>query len=338
MTASQATSTRPAVFFVAGFGDQIMSLPAMRALSGIFPGGFQLFLGEGMLSFFYQDLTISSITRAWYADVRKRRIDVDRILPRALPCDTFVALSPWTSPSVLDLASRLGARRTVGHLGAVDERVTHAEDAHMFDLLFAVAATLRPQLQFEAFAYPPRFSAAAEAAALRFVRAHVQPGQRILFVHPETHTDKMWSAAAMSWVLQRFLDDHPDYVVFVASVGWYPLALTRHWDRIVLLDEHLELLMAAMRYADLFLGVDSCFLHAADLFRVPGVGLFGPTAPQRWGFRLSPHGRSVWGRGSMHAIAREDVLEALRACARAARADGVPQAAPADAAANAAWS
>jgi len=52
-------------------------------------------------------------------------------------------------------------------------------------------------------------------------------------------------------------------------------------------------------------------LHAADLFRVPGVGLFGPTDPYRWGFRLSPHGRSIWGMGMMEAISREAVLEAL---------------------------
>lgn len=327
MTPTIAGGERPAVFFVAGFGDQVMSLPAMRALSAIFPNGLQLLLGEGMLSFFYRGLPVRDVTRVWYADFADRRIDVERILPRARSCDFFIGLSPWVSPSVVELAARLGARRTLGHMDGFDDVLPYDSRVHMFDLLFSIPQRLRSDLSLDDFSYPPRFSPAAEAAALRFVREHVPPGHRILFVHPETHTEKMWSQASLSWVLQRFLDMHSDVTVFVASVMWYPLALTRHWDRIVLVDEHLELVLAALRYADLFLGVDSCFLHAADLYRIAGVGLFGPTAPHRWGFRLSPRGRSVWGDGSMRAIEREAVLEALLETAEEIESGGVDTAA-----------
>jgi len=41
---------RPAVFFVDGFGDQLIALPAMRALEALFPREIQLLLDEGMLS------------------------------------------------------------------------------------------------------------------------------------------------------------------------------------------------------------------------------------------------------------------------------------------------
>jgi ADP-heptose:LPS heptosyltransferase len=56
-----------------------------------------------------------------------------------------------------------------------------------------------------------------------------------------------------------------------------------------------------VRSADAFLGVDSCMLHAADLFRVPSVGLFGPTRPSEFGLRFARH-RIADGRGSMAAL------------------------------------
>lgn len=42
-----------------------------------------------------------------------------------------------------------------------------------------------------------------------------------------------------------------------------------------------------VRYVDVFVGVNSCFLQAADLWRTSGVGLFGATEVHEFGFRLS---------------------------------------------------
>ncbi len=301
---------KPAVFFVNGFGDQLMSLPAMRALATIFPRGMQLLLGEGMLSFFYRGLPFSEATRVWWDSFEDKRIDVERSMRESQPCDLFLCVSPWGSPSVVELAHRMGASRTVGHFTMFDE-VVPLDSTHMFDVIFSAAQALRHDLRFDDYAYPPRFSPAAEKAAVRFIEKHIPAGKQILFVHPESHTPKMWDPASLAWVLQRFLDANPNFVVLIASVSWYPLLLPNHWNRLVLIDEHLELVLAILRWADLFLGIDSCFLHAADLYRIPGVGLFGPTQPQRWGFRLSPHAQCIWGNGSMEGVRPEAVLEAL---------------------------
>jgi len=50
-------------------------------------------------------------------------------------------------------------------------------------------------------------------------------------------------------------------------------------------------------------------LHAADLARVPGVGLFGPTHPATWGFRFAPHRHLA--RSAMADITAQDVLDAM---------------------------
>ena len=301
----------PAVFFVNGFGDQVMALPTMRALATLFPQGMQLLLGEGMLSFFYRGLPVGEPSRVWWANFDEIRIDVERTAQSAGPCDLFLSLSTWSSPSVSELARKLKARCTVGFFETFDEFVAVDEPAHMCDRLFSIPQRLQPALRVEDFSWAPRFSAAAENAAERFVRKRVPPGHRILFVHPETLTYKMWSPAHFSWVVERFLEARPDFTVFVASLHCYPLQIERNRDRVVFVDEHLELVLSILRHADLFLGIDSCFLHAADLFRITGVGLFGPTDPRVWGFRLSPHARCIYGNGTMEPIRREDVFEAM---------------------------
>jgi hypothetical protein len=302
---------RPAVFVVNGLGDQLIALPAMRALGAIFPGGIQLLLGEGMFSFFYRGLPVGEGVRVRWFDYDKRIIDVERTVAGTAPCDVFVCLSTWAAPSVVELAHRMWANWSVGFFGVFDEVVPVNESGHMFDRLFAIPQHFRPDLRLDDFSYPPSLSTAAEEAAKRFVGKCFVPGDRLLFIHPETLPDKMWSPASFSWVVAHFLEAHPEFKVFVSSVKPYPLDLDRHRHHVVWADDHLELALAMLRHADLFLGIDSCFLHAADLFRVPGVGLFGPTDPHQWGFRLSPRTQSIWGKGSMEGIRRGLVLDAL---------------------------
>ena len=309
MIPSVSGCPRAAVLIVNGFGDQLISVPAMRALGTLFPNPLQLILGEGMLSLFYRDVPVGAgITRAWWANRSEMKLDVERIMLRAEPCDLFICLSTWATPSVLDLSRRLGARRTVGCFDSFDEQPSVDGTMHMFDKIFAIPRHLEPSIRFEGFSGPPVFSPAAEGAAARFIAANRSAGERLLFVHPETLPEKMWAREQFAWVIERFLEARPFYKVLVSSLA--PFHLGFHGGRVIPVDTHLELTLAMMRHVDLFLGVDSCFLHAADLFRVPGVGLFGPTAPGRWGFRLSPRFRHISGE-SMDRICRESVLDAL---------------------------
>jgi ADP-heptose:LPS heptosyltransferase len=309
------TFERPAVFFVNAFGDQLITLPAVRALASLFPNGIQLLLGEGMCSFLYGGLAVRECpVRVRWENFDEKKIDVERIAPHTENCDLFLCLSTFSSPSLLDLAHRMGARWTMGWFDIFDQSVPFDPTKHWFDLYFEFPKQFRSELCFDDFSSPPSCSAAAKRAAQLFVHKHVAVGSRILFVHPETKPEKMWDRAAFSWVLEQFLEEHPEFVVFTTSVNPYPLDLGCHAHRAVWVDEHLELAFAIMSHADLFLGIDSCFLHAADLWRLPGVALFGASEasdPKQWGFRLSPRTRLVSAEKSLDRIQREDVLTAL---------------------------
>lgn len=307
---------RPAAFIVNRLGDQLFSLPTMRALGSLFPDGIQLFLGEDMRAFFYQGLPVSQPVIVRWASDNQHSMDVDRTARAAAPCDLLVCLSPDPWTFVGPLAERLGATWTVGYGEGLHDQLQR-DRTHAFDRLFAIARRLEPALRFDDFSEPPTFSRAAEAAAVRFLESARGAWPHVLFVHPETAPERMWERERLAWVLDRFLRERNDFMVLVASLE--PIDLGGPHDRIRWIDQHLELTLALMRHMDLFLGIDSCFLHAADMYRVPGVALFGPTLDWEKGFRLSPNGRHVTAE-TMDAIRREDVLDALLDVA-----SGIPQ-------------
>ena len=302
---------RVGVFHVNGLGDQIIAWPTLRALRSLFTGDLELWLGFGMHGALYRDVQMNALGRVFWADKPKRILDVSKIVSDRPPLDLFISVSDWGSPSVVEIGRRLGARRTVGLEGPFDE-LAPAVSGNMFDRLFSVARHFNPALTLEQFAEPPRFSVAAEDAARRFVAEQRRPGERILFVHPETKADKMWSRDGFEFVLSRFLDAKPDVRLFLTSVKPFDLDLGVHQSRLVWVDAHFELALAIARHADLFLGVDSAFLHASDLFRTPGVGLFGPTSELDWGFRFARPSLCVsTGGAPMSELSAQCVLAAL---------------------------
>jgi ADP-heptose:LPS heptosyltransferase len=180
------------------------------------------------------------------------------------------------------------------------------------DQAFDLPRVLDDTLPIEDFAGPPELLDEAQRVASR-LRSVIPRDCRLLALHAETKPAKMWPAERFSAVLDWLL--HRDPSVVVAELGWQDVGLDygRHEHRVVRCRSlPLPLAMAFVGTADLFLGVDSCFLHAADLYRVPGVGLFGPSRSHEFGFRFAPH-RHVDGNGRMDAIQVEPVIEAIEA-------------------------
>ena len=126
---------RPAVFLVNGLGDELIALPAIRALATIFRRGLQILLGEGMHSFFYRGLRVSERVHVWWSDHEKRVIDVECTLAGTGPCNLFVCLSTWATPSAVVLARRMGATWSIGYSDILDELVPVTGSANMFDQL-----------------------------------------------------------------------------------------------------------------------------------------------------------------------------------------------------------
>lgn len=305
-------SKHPVVFFSNGLGDTILALPALRALQTLFGRGLQLVCDAGPHELILSELRMKKVPTAMRRNVPDwtREFDVDKVAAEIRQCDFFISLVPWQSASLKRLLDRLAPVDSIGMFADYTICIPRDFTKHAADLSFDIPKRLDTSLRFEDFCEPPRLSLRSRKVAER-VRRLVPSDYRILVVHADTGANKMWPTERFGEVLDVFLDRHPDFLCFLVGNARQPLDSGRHGDRIVpCYGLALDASMRIVELADIFLGVDSSMLHAADFFRISSVGLFGETSPVEFGFRVTPVGIICKGK-TMSCIRTEEVLGAL---------------------------
>ena len=265
---------------------------------------------------FFSDLPLAQMIKlAIWQDTGGIHFNVEDITLQLRNCDPLFSLVPWTSYLLSTWVASLAPRISIGFFPYFDITLSNDHKKHSADLAFDVPKFLKSSLKLEHYAGPPTLPKSAVVAASQ-LRSILRPSTKIIAVHAETQKGKMWSSDHFIEVLNKFLEREKQYVAFVIGQDYQPLDLGKHKERIISCDGlPLPVACALVAQADLFLGVDSCMLHVADLNRVPGVGLFGPTNCQEWGFRFGPH-RHICGTNTMDDITPENVLKALEECCK----------------------
>ncbi|BBX64162.1 hypothetical protein MSAS_33360 [Mycobacterium saskatchewanense] len=316
---------RPAVYFSTLIGDSVLALPTLRALAELFTAPLTLICPRVAFDLCFRevssrliDVTGAPPGGAALGPPSNRRLDYDTLAAEIGPIDVFINVVPWEVPSNVfggGLRQRLAPATSIGFpTGDAYDIVVPRDLPHAADLTFKLARLFEPSARIETYAQPVPVPAAAEGEA-RAVRAAVPAGTKVLVVHADTNwIKKRWPVTRFIDLLDRFLARHHDYVAWVVGMGQEELNVGRERDRVFpYLGVPLDLAMGMVARADLFVGIDSCMLHAADLARVPGVGLFGPTAPATWGFRFAPHQHVA--RSAMADITVDEVLSAVECLA-----------------------
>lgn len=303
-------ASNPVVFFANGLGDHFLNLPTIRALGKIFQGRMTLVSAEGEQGFLWGDVTLRRVIETRFSRVNGRReFPANDLSAQIGECDLFISLVPWHSKSLGDLVCNLSPDFSVGFHDSFDLSLPLDFSKHSADLAFDVVRHFDTDSQWHHFAQPPVYPEDAKQM-VNDIR-QTSDGFRALALHVDTLAEKMWSTDRFASAISIFLENHPEFMTFI--LGWNDYGLDRgpHDDRIVPLH---KLKLAPSWYlvgsADLFLGVDSCFLHAADFSRVPSVGLFGPTNHKEFGFKLAPN-ITLQANGSMDFIEVADVVLAL---------------------------
>ena len=310
------------MFFSNGKGDRLLSLPALRALVALFGKRLTLLCDCGAASFFRSELELKEIVEITDHGTR-REFDVGRATAAVKGCDLLLSLVPWSSEALDQFIRATASRLSVGFGPSFDVPLARDFRKHAADLAFDLPLFLDPSLGIGAFAGPLRFERGVHRRA-RHMLAPLPTSIRVLTLHADTFQEKTWQAHRMKEVIDRFLASHRDFVVIV--VGMEDCTFHGDRSRARVLDccrLPLDLTMQLVGLSDLFLGVDSCMLHAADLGRVPGVGLFGGTRSAEFGFRFGPH-RHI-DAGSMDEIAVDDVLTALIEVSRISHRSRLPR-------------
>jgi len=297
----------PVAFFLHGAGDALLALPALRALAAMFEGRLTLVCERSIQELLFHQLPVRravhiGATAPAGGDWPRAcdfTFDGERIAREAGACDMFLALAPWRSKSLERLVDSLAPEWTVGLGEGWDVALPRRPDRHASAHVFEVARLFDPALEVEPFSGPPAFSAAARERAAEIVGLFPK-GRRILALHNDTQARKTWDGGRLEGAVRGFLSRHSDF--WAVSLGLD--RPRKEWDDLRFVPCNglpLDTSMCILQAADLFLGVDSCMLHLADLCRIPSVGLFGPTRLSEFGCRFAPHCH-VDGGGAMAGV------------------------------------
>ena len=300
---------KPIVFFINGLGDHILTLPALRALANIFPSRLSLVCCPGMLELFFSELPLATVVECT-VDEATRSFDCYTVASAVGECDLFLSLTPWHSSSLTELLGLLRPKSSVGYFSQFEHRLARDYSKHAADLAFDLPSYFVPSLKLEEYSAPPRLPPAAWAGA-RSILSWVPSSFRRLAVHVDTTEQKMWYTDRFESALDQFLKNHPEFLVFLVGSGGLSCAGSRYAERIIpTYGVPVAVAFWLVATSHLFLGIDSCMLHVADIFRVPSVGLFGPTSSVEFGCRFAPH-RHLCGDGSLDTIQPAAVVDGL---------------------------
>ena len=307
------SAEHPLAFFCNGYGDTFLNLPALRALSRLFEGRLTLVCRQGPDLFCFDDLAVHRrITLDARFNGKDYEFDAVAAANEIGQCDLFLSLVPWRSSSLSNLLEAWDGIVSIGFFENYTRRLLLDYDKPSADLAFDIVRSLRPDYQLHDFIEPLRYPT-ERRQDVREIFSMLEPGTKPLSVHMDTREDKNWDENRWVESLDAFLDKHTEFLALL--VGSPERAVdTAQWrnaNRVIpCYGLSLPSSCCLVAESDLFIGIDSCMLHVADMARVPGVGLFGPTNAKEFGFYIGPH-IMIQADGSMDKIDVAMVAEAL---------------------------
>ena len=301
----------PVVFFVNGLGDCILNLPALRAITALFEGKSVLICEEGEHSYLFEELPVRKLVLLKNTGRPAGSHMSTRTICRELQdCDLFISLVPWMSNSLKAVLASLGQCTTIGFFPEYSVHVPLDFTKHSADLAFDVVRTISADCAIEGHLRRPRFSPLA-VLLVEQIKKLLPIGARFLAVHPDSALEKMWNSNRLRTAIESFLELRKEFYAFVVGYKRVRLDTGRCADRVIpCYQKGFTFSSCLVAHADLFLGIDSCYLHVADFAEVPGVGLFGPTDAAEFGFRVGPH-ITIQARRQMQEIQIDSVVAAL---------------------------
>ena len=301
----------PALILFNARGDYLLNLPAVRAITSLFGERLTLIVRRGVPDVFYRDVEVGRFIETdldFSEQSLDARFNATELAHEMGHCDLLLSLNSWYARPMQQLLATAQPSYSIGFHTPFDHSLPLDFGIHNADLGFTLSQALDPSLSIEDFAGPPCLDGGAAAWADDLV--HQLPESSLLItLHGESKADKSWKTDRFVSVLDHILERLPNAWVFDVGQERIAYDVGAHRDRVIpATGMPLTHAMAIVSRSRFFLGVDSCFLHAADLFRVPGLALFGPTEPHEFGFRFAPS-RHV-KRDRMDDIGVTDVIAA----------------------------
>lgn len=281
----------PYIFFCNAIGDYIMALPTLRALNQLFEGRLSIVYNSNKINeYLLSEFNFRcSIGIEFNHSDGERRFDPVLLSDKMQDCDLFLYLNTWIySEDIRILLNGLPLlKKSAGYYSCFSNQIPYSTAIHNFDLYFRMVHLFDKKLSIENFSHPPKLNEAYENIYTQVKKTKLRSVQ-YLSVHFDSEPEKSIESHLYRPFLEKILDDNSD--IFIIPLGLEKIKLAEKYeDRIINFGKPLPFLIATayLSCSDYFIGVDSCFLHLADLFQVPSTGLFGPTSEVEFGFRFN---------------------------------------------------
>jgi hypothetical protein len=300
------------IFFVNGLGDALMALPTLRAITEIFHGKVTLICQKDPEPSWFYELKLKKIFKIKTRIIKNGfTFQYKPLIDELVNCDIFISLVTWQSEALNSLINYINPKLTMGFFPNYDVYFPIKNTVNMFDQNFMNAQFFNQKLQLTTYATPPIIPENIMELCI-LLKKKLLPSKRLLAIQVETVINKMWPIQNFKIVINQFLEENQDYSIAVVGHKYFPLDQGIYQNRIIgFFGMPVEIGYAMVSLSDLFIGIDSCMLHAADLFNIPSIGLFGPTNEKRFGSRFCYH-QHMLGYGNMKNIKVIDVLETLK--------------------------
>jgi len=291
----------PVVLFANAIGDHVIFTPTIRALAKMFPGRITLVALPNVVSTFFAEISFRNVIELksktttlsnWNLGTQPgdiQNFDVEILEPLLQEMDLFISPNYWFSTPIENLIKAISPCAVIGIRPELQINVFQ-QNIHSFDQYFCIPQYLNPGLEIDEFSYPIKIEKESFGKINSF-RKTLGNDKKILIVHTDTKKRKRASPEIFLDVVDRFFFFFEDYVAVIVGLG-HEMELNKAQNRYRLYDLcgcTLSETFAIIEKSSLFLGVDSCMLHVADLLRKPGIGFFGPTDPVQLGFKFSTH-------------------------------------------------
>src|SRR5579863_1803465 len=289
MPPSSPSRVATLVLFHNGYGDYVMALPTLRAFCATAQRPLALAVGDGPQLFLLNELDPDLLLPLTYEqNWPSKDFDPSYVLSRITGCDTFLSLCPYESSGERLLVKALGPRRSIGFSDACEQRLPYKTSRqHEIDVLFQTASCLAPGVIIEDFSQPIAFTPEILSTTAR-MKAAFDRSAVLVVTHVETRPERTYPRDRFDRLLNVWTNREGVFALLLNENRDLWPAAAANGRCGFLRGASLQQSMAIAASADVFIGVDSCMLHVADLARRPGVGLFSPTDPRRVGFRFSP--------------------------------------------------
>lgn len=307
------TCQKPILFFANALGDHLLTRPTVLALAKFFEGR----LGYMGVAFsaerFYPDADFRCVCpiALSYGDNGAHDFEMSSLLSYGDSFDAIISLNPWHSP-LLESVRHVVAPKPFVTLGSESGVLARnpSPKRDMAAKIFSMAKFFRADSELASFISVHPASPGARACA-DYILGKLPAGKKLLSVHTWTHDSKRWPPERFREVIAAFISRLPGYVVIVVDPvdtnldAGFPEGAVFTCDGV-----DLDTATDIVARSDLFLGIDSYFLHVADFSGIPGVGIFGPTNPETWGASYSS-AVSLRSGTSTAEVSSESVIKAL---------------------------